>query len=602
MFKPLKGKKDKKMISISYLKRFTKRKKDKQKKQRFGKFGLHNLSIGWKYGSVLIFIFILLVISTMLVSASIKEAKKDMEILNSQADRAILTIELSDLIQSKGLSAMGYVQFGSESHLDEFEAKNEEIAELLTQLDALVVGDQQISLYNEIMDHNQQLDDMFYEEIITLDKDDEKVMRLYSNRYNNLTATTSLYLEYLRDLMIESRDLAAENASSSQNFAQIVLVSSMVISFVIAFIIIVLISRHVTKQLRAVVTMSDRIASGDLTDSEIHYQGKDEIGRLSRSIDQMRLQLTFMIDSIKQTSLLVGNQSEQLNQSSDDVKSGTEQIAATMEELASGTETQANFASDLAGTMKDFAEKISSINESSETINTSSNDVLKETSLGNEYMDRSIKQMDSIDHIVKDAVIKVEGLDKQSQQISQLVAVIKDIADQTNLLALNAAIEAARAGEQGLGFAVVADEVRKLAEQVNESVVDITDIVETIQTESQAVSTALKQGYNEVTQGTEDIEATGIRFKAIEEAISTMTAHVQTVMAGLADLNNDSEKVNEAVQEIASISEESAAGVEETSASAEEASSAMEGVANGASTLLESARELSELVQQFKME
>ncbi|WP_440896399.1 methyl-accepting chemotaxis protein [Amphibacillus sp. Q70] len=602
MIKRFKKKKEKKPRTIKFFKRFKRKSKpDKLNKKKTRKFDLHNLSIGWKYGSVLIFIFILLVTSTILVSVSIRQAQEDMKILNVQADRAILTTELSDLIQSKGLSAMGYAQFGNESHLKDFEAKNEEISERLAYLDEQISGDQQNSLYNEVLNHNQQLDDMFYEEMTTTAGDDENVMRLYSNRYNNLTSTTSLYLEYLRDLIIEDRDIAADNAESSQNFAQVMLLSSMVISFIVAFIIIVFISRHVSKNLKAVVTMSDRIASGDLTAPDIYYQGNDETGRLTSSIDQMRLQLTTMIDSIKQTSLLVSSQSEQLNQSADDVKSGTEQIAATMEELASGTETQANFAGDLAGTMKEFAEKIGSINKSSETINASSSDVLKETDLGNEYMDRSIKQMNSIDQIVKDAVTKVEGLDKQSQQISRLVAVIKDIADQTNLLALNAAIEAARAGEHGLGFAVVADEVRKLAEQVGDSVVDITEIVGTIQTESKAVSTALEQGYNEVAQGAEDIEATGVRFKAIEGAISTMTAHVQTVMSGLEELNNDSEKMNGAVQEIASISEESAAGVEETSASAEEASSSMEGVANGASTLLDSAKELRELVQQFKM-
>lgn len=569
--------------------------------KKYGKIGIHNLRIGWKYGFVLIIIFILLVVTTGLVSFSINDAQKDLDVVVEEADLSVLTIELSDLINSKGLSAMAYAQYGGTSHFDAFEAKNVEINELISDLNEKFSGENHQSLYNEVLRINDELNTLFYDEIVDAVGSDIEVMRLYSNQYNNLTTNAGLYLESLRDLVTEDRNLAAEHAEGSQNYALQILIASMVVSIIIAFILVIFISRHVTQHLNRVVLMSEKIASGDLTETDNHYRGRDEIAQLSTSMEKMRLQLTNMIDSIKQTSLLVSSQSEQLNQSADDVKSGTQQIAATMEELASGTETQANFAGDLAETMTIFAEKIKSINASSESINESSNDVLKETELGNEYMNKSINQMDNIDQIVKDAVEKVAGLDKQTQEISKLVGVVKEIADQTNLLALNAAIEAARAGEHGRGFAVVADEVRKLAEQVANSVVSIAKIVNEIQTESRNVTDALEKGYDEVEQGTKDIEETGVRFKAIEDAIAVMTSNVQTVISGLVELNNDSAKVNEAVQEIASISEESAAGVEETSASAEEASSAMEGVSNGASTLLESARELNELVQQFKM-
>src|SRR5699024_4387391 len=110
------------------------------------------------------------------------------------------------------------------------------------------------------------------------------------------------------------------------------------------------------------------------------------------------------------------------------------------------------------------------INASGEQIQQHSNTVLEKTNSGSEFMQSSREQMATINYIVKDAFEKMKALDGQTQEISRLVAVIRDIADQTNLLALNAAIEAARAGEHGSGFAVVADEVRKLAEQVSLSV------------------------------------------------------------------------------------------------------------------------------------
>nr|WP_256439558.1 methyl-accepting chemotaxis protein [Exiguobacterium sp. s140] len=81
----------------------------------------------------------------------------------------------------------------------------------------------------------------------------------------------------------------------------------------------------------------------------------------------------------------------------------------------------------------------------------------------------------------------ISALKQQSDEIALITEVIQSITDQTNLLALNAAIEAARAGEQGKGFAVVAEEVRKLAEQSKQSATQIAGLIESIQTQSNAV-------------------------------------------------------------------------------------------------------------------
>lgn len=206
-----------------------------------------------------------------------------------------------------------------------------------------------------------------------------------------------------------------------------------------------------------------------------------------------------------------------------------------------------------------------------------------------------------IDELVQSAVLKVQGLDQQSQEISKLISFIQEIANQTNLLALNAAIEAARAGEHGKGFAVVADEVRKLAELVSTSVKDITNIVNNIQTETVDVTAALQGGYKEVSEGTDKIKQTNETFIEIKKAVNVMVESIQIVSNNLSQFTANSQKMNAAIQEIAATSEEAAAGVEETAASSQQITSSMEEVATSSKQLSEIAEDLNAVVMKFKL-
>jgi len=373
------------------------------------------------------------------------------------------------------------------------------------------------------------------------------------------------------------------------------------VTLVIGGIIIWIFSGSIANPIKVVTERMNDIEQGHLNGAALNIRSRDEVGQLATSLDQMQKGLRGLVQSIVNASQTITGRSEELNQAAFEVSEGSEQMAATMEELASGSETQANDATSLATMMNSFITNIDQANEDSVNVQQRSNEVVELTNRGRELMDTSTTQMATIDRIVHDAVDKVIGLDQHSQQISELVAVIQDIADQTNLLALNAAIEAARAGEHGQGFAVVADEVRKLAEQSASSVTNITDIAEQIQTEASIVAQSLREGYTEVEQGTAHIQATDDTFNEISAAITNTGNSINEITTRLSDIVENSVKVGSSIENIAAISEQSAAGVQQSTAATEETNAAMQEVAGNSEELAKLAEELNKLIEQFKL-
>ncbi|MBM7580150.1 methyl-accepting chemotaxis protein [Jeotgalibacillus terrae] len=405
----------------------------------------------------------------------------------------------------------------------------------------------------------------------------------------------------LKNRSVEVADeLNNENAEIFSTNQLIILVIS-VVALIAAIAIGVSMGQSIGGPLKRVASRMERVSEGDLTREPLTSKRKDEIGTLVAATNKMQEDLKSVVGKIAEATDNVSAQSEELTQSANEVREGSEQIAVTMQEIASGTEAQATNAGTLSETMEGFTVKIQETNEQSQAISTRSRDVMSSAEEGSQMMESSIQQMMIIDQVMTDAVSKVRGLDEQTNEITKLVGVIRDIAEQTNLLALNAAIEAARAGEQGKGFAVVADEVRKLAEQVANSVNDITGIVTGIQSGSQVVVGSLEKGYEEVNAGTQQIALTGEKFNEINGSIKEMIQMVDRISENLEGISGSSQTMNASVQEIASISEESAAGVEEAAASSEQSLSTMETITASADELAGLAEELAGEVRKFKL-
>ena len=169
----------------------------------------------------------------------------------------------------------------------------------------------------------------------------------------------------------------------------------------------------------------------------------------------------------------------------------------------------------------------SSVSKVASSANTQANS-LQESAAAVEQMSSS---MNAISQKTADVI-------RQSDEIKNIITIIRDIADQTNLLALNAAIEAARAGEHGRGFAVVADEVRKLAERTQKSLGEIEANTNVLAQSINEMSESIKEqseGINMINQSVAQIDNLTKENVVIANQANSVTSEVDEMAKAIVE-------------------------------------------------------------------
>ncbi|MCR5756751.1 MAG: methyl-accepting chemotaxis protein [Selenomonas sp.] len=397
-------------------------------------------------------------------------------------------------------------------------------------------------------------------------------------------------------------DSAIENSIQAETIMKVAFVFLLVVIIALGYLIV----SSITGPLKIMMDKCKTIAEGNLKDKPAYHSiatdRSDEIGVLSAELETLRKSLHKIIGKIREASSHVEVSADQLSNTSEQCAIAITQVAESINNVAVSATEQSNAVEDSMEKIDDLKAELNNVTELSKTMGHNADESIVVVSDGDKAVNQVIQQMDHINTAVNTISQTIESLSSKSKEIDSIIESISSIAEQTNLLALNAAIEAARAGEAGRGFAVVADEVRKLAEASKQSVGKVSNLVISIQDDTNSASSSMQAGLDEVAKGKQVVQTTGEAFKKIDGMVREISRNIVSINTSVGKMNAHGDAIIDSTQVV---KKQSAQNLDETqtiSASSEEQSASMNEIADSTSGLATLSKELNSAVGTFVLD
>jgi len=365
-------------------------------------------------------------------------------------------------------------------------------------------------------------------------------------------------------VVAKNRALVDKNIDTTVNSLMTQLVMMFLIDITVLIFLIIILNKEIKKPLQQLIDVTKDLVhgNGDLT-KRLPIKKHDEIGEVSFHINNFIAMIQQLIVDIKSSAHHNESLSHTILENSDELhKLADKQLDAVdnSTQLTSQAEEELDSSEELVSkTAQDVQKSYDVLIELENIINTVVSMINKDSQAENDLAQR------------------VQSLVTQTNEIKNILNLIKDIADQTNLLALNAAIEAARAGEHGRGFAVVADEVRKLAEKTQSSINEIDATIMIVVQNVQDISQEMNQNSEDLQhltmktdemldilaesketaqQTTKASQESAVKIISIRKKVTTLSQTMQETLSSTKNTQDISQKLDELGENLQSSSKE----------------------------------------------